>query len=93
MKIFRVVTEQDGETIKEPGKLTTELRREELRYAAETMQEVWKAIEWILNGEEKIVIAIIQEAPAVTVLTPNVAAVAENEKERYEHSQHNQIRA
>ena len=70
MKIFRVVTEKDGETTKEQGKTTTELRREELRYAAETMQDVWVAIEWIRNDQEKTLLAIIEEAPAVTVLPP-----------------------
>jgi len=68
MKVYRVVTERDGAATKEPGKVSVELLREEFRYAANTMQEVWDAIEWMRNDTEHTVIALIEEAPAVTVL-------------------------
>lgn len=68
MKIFRVVTERDGATTKVPGEHTTEIVREELRYAADTMQEVWDEIAWIRNDPEKTLLAVHEEAPAVTVL-------------------------
>jgi hypothetical protein len=69
MKVYRVVYEEDGETTAEPGKQSTEIRRMELRYAANTMKEVWGAIDWLLNDEgDRTVIAIIEEAPAITVL-------------------------
>ena len=71
MKIYRVVTERDGETIKEPGKTSTELVRDEYRYAAETIQEVWDAIDWLLNDPERTLLAVIEEAPSIIVLTPN----------------------
>jgi len=70
MKVFRVVVERDGETTKEPGKVSTELVREEFRYAAETMSEVWDAIDWLRNDPERTLLAVIEEAPAITVLTP-----------------------
>lgn len=70
MKIYRVVTERDGATTKEPGKSSTELLRAEHRYAAMTMQEVWDGIAWMREDEETTVIAIIEEHPAITVLSP-----------------------
>jgi len=71
MKVYRVVTERDGATTKEPGKTSTELLREEHRYAAETMQEVWDAIDWLRNDPERVLLAVIEEAPAITVLGHN----------------------
>lgn len=71
MKVYRVVTERDGETKKEPGKTSTELLREEHRFAAETMQEVWDAIDWLRNDPERVLLAVIEEAPAITVLGHN----------------------
>ena len=70
MKVYRVVTERDGETTREHGKVSTELVREDFRYAAETMQEVWDAIGWLRNDPERTLIALVEEAPAITVLTP-----------------------
>lgn len=72
MKVFRVVTERDGETARESGRVSTELVREDFRYAAETMQEVWAAIDWLRNDPERTLVALVEEAPAITVLTPNV---------------------
>lgn len=71
MKVYRVVTERDGETKKEPGKTSTELIQETHRYAAETMQEVWDAIDWLRNDPERVLLAVIEEAPAITVLGHN----------------------
>ena len=70
MKVSRVVTERDGATMKQPGLTSIEMLREEFRYAANTMQEVWDAIEWMRNDTERNVLALIEEAPAVTVLIP-----------------------
>ena len=70
MKVYRVVTERDGATMKQPGLTSIEMLREEFRYAANTMQEVWDAIEWLRNDTECTVIALIEEAPAITVLMP-----------------------
>lgn len=68
MKVFRVVTEHDGATTKEPGKISTEIVRSEFRYAANTMQEVWDEIAWLRNDPERTLIALIEEAPAITVV-------------------------
>lgn len=70
MKVFRVVTERDGIRIDAPGKSSTDIMRDELRYAAETIQDVWNAIEWIRLDEERTILAIIEEAPAITVVQP-----------------------
>jgi hypothetical protein len=70
VKIFRVVTERDGETTAVPGtgKRSTEIERMDHRYAAETITEVWDAIDWLRNDQEQTVIAIIEEHPAITIL-------------------------
>lgn len=68
MKVFRVVTERDERTIKEPGVTETIIRREEYRYAAEKIQQVWEAIQPMLSDEECLVIAVIEEHPAITLL-------------------------
>lgn len=60
MKVFRVVVEVPGNG--------TEILREELRYATETIERVWEAIEGIRQDEEKTILAIIEESPAITVL-------------------------
>lgn len=71
MKVYRVVTEREGIKTTEPGRTTTQMLQEELRYAAETMQEVWEAIDWLRNDPERVLLAVIEEAPAITVLGPN----------------------
>ena len=68
MKIYRVVTEHDGATIRESGKASTEIVREEFRFAAESMQRVWNAIDWLRDDKERTLIALLEEAPAITVL-------------------------
>lgn len=69
MKVFRVVTEHDGSTIKETGKSSTEIIREEFRFAADTIQQVWDEIEWLRSDPERTILAVHEEAPAITVLT------------------------
>jgi hypothetical protein len=67
VKLFRVVTERDGAKTKEPG-TSTEIVREEFRFAAESIEVVWKAIDWIRHDPERSLIAIVEDAPMVTVL-------------------------
>lgn len=72
MKLFRVVTERDGETTKERGTVTTQIERQEYCFAARDIEQVWKAIH--ASGEytslilDRTIIAIVEEAPAVIVL-------------------------
>ena len=68
MKIFRVVTQRDGKTIKEPGIVETEIKQIDRRYAAETMQQVWEEIEYIRNDDEETLIAIIEEHSAISII-------------------------
>ena len=68
MKIFRVVTQRDGKTIKEPGIVETEIKQIDRRYAAEKMQQVWEEIEYIRNDDEETLIAIIEEHPAISII-------------------------
>ena len=73
MKVYRVVTERDGRTTKTPGTVSVEVLREDHRYAAESMQTVWDRIAWLREDPECTLIAIIEEAPAITVLIPRLA--------------------
>lgn len=68
MKVYRVVTERDGVTVKAPGATSTEVIREEHRYAAETLQQVWDAIAWIRDDPERDLIALHEEHPQIDVL-------------------------
>lgn len=68
MKVFRVVVERDGETTREPGKVSTEVIRDSYIYAANDINDVWGSIEWLRNDPEKIVVAIVEEFSAITVI-------------------------
>jgi hypothetical protein len=59
MKVYRVVVEHDGPIAPEHV----------YRYAAESIKDVWAAISWLLDDPERTVVLIMEEAPAITVLT------------------------
>ena len=63
-----MVTERDGKTVKAPGVSETVRRREELRYAADGIDQVWTAIEWLRIDPECDLMAVYEEHPAITVL-------------------------
>lgn len=71
MKVFRVVTQRDGNMVKAPGVSETAIRQIDRRYAAETIQQVWEEIAPIRNDPEEDLIAIIEEHPAISVVPPN----------------------
>jgi hypothetical protein len=74
MKVFRVVTERDGETTREPGKTSTKIVTSEYRYAAETIQDVWIAAVDLVSGDgEQTIIAVHEEHPAITILRTDAA--------------------
>lgn len=69
MKVYHVIMERDGATTKSPGCVSTEVLREDFRYAADTMQQVWDEVEWLLrNDPERTLVAIIEEAPTIHVI-------------------------
>ena len=61
MKVFRVVVERDGETTREPGKVSTEAIRDSFIYAANDINDVWDSIEWLRNDPERLVVAIVSD--------------------------------
>ena len=69
MKVFLVVVENDGETTREPGMVSTEIKRMDIRYSAESIEQVWNAIEWLRNDPERTIMAIVEESPSITVLS------------------------
>ena len=67
MQVFRVVTEKDGETTREPGEFKTKIIQVNRHYAANTIAEVWEKIkEDIWEGET--LIAVIREQESITIL-------------------------
>lgn len=68
MKVFRVIVERDGETTREPGKTSTEVIRDSYMYAANDINAVWDSIEWLRNDPERLVVAIVEEFPAITII-------------------------
>lgn len=62
--------------MKAPGVSETEIKQVDRRYAANTMQQVWDAIADIRNDPEETLIAVIEEHPAITILTPNAGVKA-----------------
>ena len=69
MKIFIVTSEQDGETKKEAGTTTTDIRRTTRYFAANCIERVWVALEPIRRNTEETIIEIREAAPAITILT------------------------
>lgn len=74
MKVFRVLTEHNGSTIKDSGTTRTELIREEILYAAETIQRVWDAVGFMHLEPKRTIIEISEVAPAITILSPSISA-------------------
>ena len=69
MKCFEVLFERGGLTVKAPGVSETELRRELLYYAADSMADVWAAIADLVADPERHLISITERLPQITVLT------------------------
>lgn len=70
VKIFRVTSETEGETKKEPGKISTDIHRVTSYFAAHTIERVWKALEPKRKCGE-VIVEISEAAPAITILTDN----------------------
>lgn len=68
MKVFVVIVERDGRTIKEPGITETEIRREEYLFAASDIAQVWDTIDTIRNDPEAHLIGVYEKYPAIQVL-------------------------
>lgn len=68
MKIFEVVTGRDGYTVRAPGVSETEVIREKLLFAANSIEEVWDYIKWIRDDPEQELLAIAEAAEAVTII-------------------------
>jgi len=67
MKVYSLITERDGETTKEPGLATTEIKRIERLYAATEFREVWQfAVDFETDGET--IISIAEVATAIHVI-------------------------
>ena len=68
MKVFRVITEQDGATTRKQGETSTEIIRTEIRFAADNMEQIWKAMEKRIELGVETIVAIIEEHPAIIIL-------------------------
>jgi len=68
MKLFGVIYEVPGVTLKAPGISETEIKRVQLWFAAEIIDEVWTATAYIRDDPEKTFISISEAAELVTVI-------------------------
>jgi len=68
MKIFRVLSEQDGETKKDQGKTTTDIHRTTRYFAADTIERVWDALEPVRNVGRETITEIAEVAPTIIIL-------------------------
>lgn len=67
MKVFRVITNKDGETIRKPGEVSTRVNEVNRYYVAETMGEVWYKLPDDIPAEEEV-IGVIEAISSVTIL-------------------------
>lgn len=82
MKVYCVEVQRDGKTIKAPGISETEIKREQFLFAAESIAEVWAAIDFLRSDEEAELIGVWQQHPAIQVLSSHDAAYGESTKEK-----------
>ena len=68
MKLYQVSYNEDGRTVKGNGIKETEVRRCDLFFAAESIEQVWAATQWIRDDEEKEFVHVGEVCPMVQVL-------------------------
>jgi hypothetical protein len=68
MKLWQVIFETDGPTVKAPGVSSTEIKRETSLYLADSAEIVWDAIAERRADPEFSFVSLAQAAPMVTVL-------------------------
>ena len=73
VKVFRVITEHEGNTVSAPGASKTEIIRQDHIYVAENMSDVWTDTLWLRSSGEYEIIAIIEEYPSCTIIKPEEA--------------------
>jgi hypothetical protein len=79
MKVYAVQVQRDGHTVKAPGVSETVIRKEEFLFAADNINRVWEAIDFIRNDPEAHLIGVWEQHPAIQVLNGTTAA-GRNEK-------------
>jgi hypothetical protein len=67
MKVFRVVTQKDGETTRKPGEVSTKVFEVNRHYVAMTIGEVWNKLPDDIPAEEEVM-AVIEVISSVTIL-------------------------
>jgi len=68
MKLYQVSYNEDGRTIKASGVTETEIRRCDLFFAAESIEKVWEATQWVRDDEEKEFIHVGEVCSSIQVL-------------------------
>jgi len=68
MKLYQVSYAEDGATTKSAGKTATDVLRYDLFFAAESIDKVWEATQWIRDDEEKEFVHLGEVCPSVVVL-------------------------
>ena len=68
LKVFEVVYETDGLTVKAPGVSETEVKKCSILYAASSITDVVSEIKWLLDDPTKTVVGISEVCPSIVVL-------------------------
>lgn len=68
MKLFEVIFERDGLTVKAPGITETERKRQHSYYVADNVESVWDAIAHYRNDPESEFISMREACSSVTIL-------------------------
>lgn len=68
MRLFEVIYEEDGKTIKEPGITQTEIKQVSACFVASSMENLLKHIEYIRIDPEKDLKQIREVVSSVTII-------------------------
>ncbi len=82
MKVYAVIVERDGHTVKAPGVSETEIKREQHLFAAANIEQVWAAVEALRMDPEANFIGIYEKEPSIQVLTQSDAAAERSQEKK-----------
>lgn len=68
MRVFEVIWEEDGRTIKEPGVTETIIKKVSAYYGADSFDAVFTATDWIRKDPERAFKGIHEVLQTVTVV-------------------------
>jgi len=68
MKVYVVVTQYEGETTKEPGRVSTKIEHNQYLFAAESIDQVWDEANRLVRASGDEIVTIHEEHPSIVIL-------------------------